>query len=853
MNKSLWQRAQPHAIAIGVFFLISCVYCFPAFQGLVVAQYDATGWKGMAQQSIEFYEKHGRYPLWTNAIFSGMPAFQIMVGSTFNITIAYLHYLFTLFLPEPAGLFFLACVGFYILSMALNIRNKVAILGSLAYAFCSYNAVIVMAGHTTKFSSMGYAPAVLAGLILLTQRKYLLGFIVTLLFSTLLFYQNHVQIAYYTFLTAACLGITYAVRAIRKKEVAHLLKAGGLAVIALVMGVLSFAVVLFPTFDYSRETMRGGRSELTQPGAASNNKSKGGLDKDYAFQYSYGITEVLTIMSPRLYGGSSVELPAGSKTAATFAEKTGISEDQADEYAHSLPAYWGPQGGTSGAVYFGAIVCALFIFGLVYYKGWHRQWIIAATVLGILLAWGKSLPGFNYFMFDHFPFYNKFRAPSMALVIPQLTFPLLACLGLNEILENKTGKAEFWKKFRLALVSTGIFAGLMVVLYFTLDYKGETDNLYREQLASAMMRQTPQNPQAAAEMRGQAEEFSRSVINALKQDRRSLYGADLLRSLVFIALALGILYGFAKDKINKNVAAIALAALVFIDLIGVDLRYLGTKNYMEKETVAEELTPDKADLEVMKDTSYYRVFNSEGAPSGPFNLLPSTSRTSYNHNSVGGYHPAKLALYNDLIGEQLQRGNMQVFNMLNTKYFIVPNPNTHQEEVQLNPDALGAAWFVKTIKYVNNANEEMRALDSFHPKDTVIIDKREQSKIIGAIQADSTASIQLVKNENDDIFYKSSSKTNGFAVFSEIYYPNGWKAYIDGKEAPIVKVNYLLRGLSVPAGDHSIEFKFAPVSYTLGNDISMIVGALSILILLYGAVVLWKNYRKEISTAVLKQ
>ncbi|MBA4166805.1 MAG: YfhO family protein, partial [Chitinophagaceae bacterium] len=811
MNKSLWQRVQPHAIAIGIFFIVSCVYCFPALQGLVVAQSDATGWQGMAHQSIVFYEKHGHYPLWTNSTFSGMPAFQILTGPTFNITIAYLHHLFMLFLPEPAGLFFLACLGFYILCLSLNIKNKVAILGSLAYAYSSYSAVIVMVGHTTKFSSMGYAPAVLAGLILLTQRRYLSGFIVTLVFSTQLFYQNHLQIAYYTFLIAACLGIAYALQAIRKKETGHLVKAGGLAIAALVMGMLSYAVILLPTYDYARETMRGGRSELTKPGKPADNKSHGGLDKDYAFGYSYGITEVLTIAVPRMFGGSSGELPPGSKTASAFAEKTGMSEEQAEESVQNFPAYWGPQGGTSGAVYFGAIICVLFIFGLIYYKGWHSQWIIAATILGILLAWGKNFPAFNYFLFDHLPFYNKFRAPSMAMVIPQLTFPLMAALGLNSLFENSAGKESFWKKFKLASTISGIFIAVLVLLYFSLDYKSDNDGNTRAQLSSSMLQQMSQHGQPTAEMRTQADDFGRSVSNALKEDRRSLYGGDLFRSLIFIALAFGILYAFGKDKINKNIATIGLAALVFIDLIGVDLRYLSSKNYLEKDTFSEAFTPNKADLQVMQDTSYYRVYNSDG---DPFQMSGSTSRTSYLHNSIGGYHPAKLALYEDLIRQQLEKGNLQVFNMLNTKYFIVTNPADRQQVAQLNPDALGPAWFVKAIKYVDNANEEMKALDNFHPKDTAIIDKKEQSKITGAPGQDSSASIQLVQNDNDYILYKSSSKANGFAVFSEIYYPNGWKASIDGKEVPIVKADYALRGLSVPAGGHRIEFKFEPSSYT---------------------------------------
>jgi hypothetical protein len=836
MNKSLWQRLQPHAIAVGVFFIISCVYCLPAFKGLVVSQPDSEGWRGMAQQSIEFKEKYGYYPLWTNSVFSGMPTFQIAMESRNNVTIAWLHHLFIMFLPEPAGLFFLSCVGFYILSITLRIKNKIAILGSLAYAFASYNAVIVSVGHTTKFSAMGYAPAVLAGLILLTQRKYLLGFIVTLTFTTLLFFQNHVQIAYYTFLTAACFAVTFCIQSLKKKELPHLGKVAGLAMIAGLLGILSYSVMLLPTYMYAKETMRGGRSELTQPGNEKN-KTKGGLDKSYAFDYSYGITEVLTIAVPRMYGGSSAEMPEGSATAKVFSDKIGISEDQAEQYGRSMPAYWGPQPGTAGAVYFGAVICVLFIFACVFYKGWHMQWIIAATVLGILLAWGRHFSAFNYFLFDHLPFYNKFRAPSMAMVIPQLTVPLLATLGLNRIIETNWDRPLFLKKFRQASIITGIFAFVLIALYFMLDYKSESDNAIRDNLTASLTQQMSTTGKPSPENVQRAADFGRSVMSALKKDRQTLFGRDLVRSLVFMALTWGLLFLYGRDKIKGNVLVIALTILAFIDLIGIDLRYLNSEKYVDKETFTEYFTPTPADLEVMKDTGYYRVFNASDGD--PYQLSGATARTSYLHNNVAGYHPAKLALYNDLL-DQMRRGNMAVFNMLNTKYFILADPATRQPYVRPNPNALGPAWYVAAIKYVNNADEEMKALENFHPSDTAIADIREKSKLIYPPQKDSTSKITFIENRNDYIKYTSSSKTNGIAVFSEVYYPYGWKATIDGKEVPIARVNYVLRALAVPAGQHTIEFRFEPTSFVLGDRISLIVGVISILILLYGIYYFWK-------------
>ncbi len=853
MKQSLWQRLTPHAIAIAVFFVVSVIYCFPSLQGLVVEQHDVQGWKGMAQQSFEYKEKYGHFPLWTNSLFSGMPATQIALESKFNITLAWLNLLFTLFLPQPASLFFLACVGFYILAVTLRLKSWIGIFGSLGYAFASYNAIITAVGHTTKFASMGYMPAVIAGLILLSNRKYWLGFITTLTFSTLLFYQNHIQIVYYTLLVAVCLGVAFAIRSFKEKDLVHLGKTVGLAAVAAVMGVLSYAVMLLPTYSYTQETMRGGKSELTID-QTSQNKTKGGLDKDYAFNWSYGIAETITGLVPRAFGGSSgtvvngeavSEFGDGTKTASTLAERTGMSEEQATSYAKSFPAYWGPQPNTSGPVYFGAIVMVVFMFGLFFYNGWHKGWIIAATILGILMAWGKNFSAFNYFLFDYLPLYNKFRAPSMSLVIPQLTIPLLAALGLQSFFFEERSNEIFNKKLKNALIATGALALIAVALYFTLDFKGANDSVLKENFANSMLQQASQGGQPTPEMQAQANEFGSSIVNSLKEDRRSLYGGDLFRSLIFMALAVGVLYFASKKKLSANIAIIVLSVVSFVDLIGIDLRYLSKRNYVEEEQLMSMFTPTAADLEIKKDTGYYRVYDQTDQNNGPY----MSSRASYHHNSVGGYHPAKLALYDDLIKQQLSKGNMQVFNMLNTKYFIGMNPQNGQPMAQLNPDAIGPVWFVKHIKFVNNADEEMKALDNFSPRDTAIMDNREKSKVTVQPAFDSTATIRLVENRNDYIKYESKSGSNQFAVFSEVYYPNGWKAFIDQKEVPIAKVNYVLRGLSVPAGNHVIEFEFEPSAYKTGDMISLVIGILSILLVAFG---LWREYKMYKSNELQK-
>lgn len=847
MKTSLWHRLSPHVIAIAIFFVVSCFYCLPAFKGMVVEQHDVQSWKGMAQQSFEFKEKYGHYPLWGNSMFSGMPAFQIL-GESNYVTIAIFHYAFTLFLPSPASLFFLSCVCFYILCMVLRLRNLTGIFGSLAYAFCSYNAILVAVGHTTKFASMGYAPAVLAGLILLTQKKYVLGFISTLLFSTLLFYQNHLQIVYYTLLMAVCLGIGYLIYGFRQKQLAHVGISAALALVAAGLAVASYAVSLMSTYDYSKETMRGGRSELTL-GETQNNKTTGGLDKDYAFMWSYGIAETFTLVVPRIFGGATPsvvnnqyvnEIGQGSKTAGVLSETTGMNEDQADDFVKQFSPYWGPQPSPTAPVYLGAVVCVVFIFGLIFYKGWHKGWLVAATILGIAMAWGKNFSSLNYFLFDYLPLYNKFRAPSMALVIPQLTIALIASLGLQQLLYDRETREELGKKIKQAFAVVAGLVGVLVIMYFMFDYKTGTDNAVRENLTNSMLQQMSQGQQPTPQIEQQAADFGRSIVNALRDDRRSLFGGDLLRSILFMAIASGFLWLYFKNKLSGKIVGIGLTALSMIDLLGIDTRYLNTNNYVENEEFLAAFTPTAADLQIKRDTGYFRVYDM----TDPNNVFQS-SRASYHHNTIGGYHPAKLGLYNDLIQHQLGKGNMEVFNMLNAKYFIVIDPGTNQPVVQQNPDAMGPVWFVNKIKYVNTANEEMQALDSFNPKDVAIINKKEQSKIPFPPQPDSGATITLVENLNDKILYTSESSSNQFAVFSEVYYPGGWKAFIDGKETPIVKVNYALRGMAVPAGKHIIEFRFEPEAYLTGMRISKAVGVVSFLLLAAGIFWLWKKDRNR--------
>jgi hypothetical protein len=837
MKNFNFKNILPHLVAVVLFLVISVVYCLPVFQGMVVSQHDMLGTRGMTQQSFEFFEKYGNYPLWTNSMFGGMPAFQILIATKYNIGILWMHNLFTLFLPSPASLFFLSCICFYILTQVLKLKPWIGILGSLAYAFASYNAIITMVGHVTKFATMGYAPLVLAGIILLMQRKYVIGFALTLISTTLFFFQNHVQVVYYFMLLFVFLGISFLVQVIKTKDFKHLFTSAGLAFLAIAISACSFAVILLPTNEYAKETMRGGRSELTL-GVKKENLSAGGLKKDYAFQWSYGKEETMTFILPNYSGSSNDPAEFGENSKViTALQESGLPNDAINYFYRYMSPYWGDQPNTAGPVYLGAIICMLFIAGLFVVKRKYLSWLIPGTIIGIILAWGSNFAAVNYFLFDHLPALNKFRAPSMAMVLPQFTFALIAALALQEIFYGNLEKSILQNKLKYAAISCGAVLAILIGVYFTSSFSNEKTREAKKAITEQLAQSMARGKQPTADMTSQANTMAVNFNKALIEDRKGLFGSDLLRLAILFALGGGIIWLGYKKKINPVVAISLLALISFIDLITVSSRYLNKSKYATPEDYLSGFTPNAADNQIKMDTSYFRVFDEAGGD--PFQ----DSRTSYFHNSVGGYSPAKLGLYNDLIEHQLSKGNMEVFNMLNTKYFITTGQN-NQPVAQINQSANGPVWFVKAIRYVNNADEEMLSLDSLHSKDTVVIDKREQSKVTVTPTYDSSAGIHLVKNLNDHITYQSNAANGQFAVFSEVYYPNGWKAFIDGKETPIVKVDYALRGLNIPAGDHTITFDFEPASYKLGNILNLTAGIISLIALVICAFIFFRRYRQ---------
>ncbi|HVG41585.1 MAG TPA: YfhO family protein, partial [Chitinophagaceae bacterium] len=663
-------------------------------------------------------------------------------------------------------------------------------------------------------------PALLGSLILLYEKKYWLGGALTALFSALEIGMNHLQISYYFFIIAAFMTVGYLYKWIKEKEFKHMAIALSIALLAGLTGVLSNATNIFVTYDYSKATMRNGTLGLDT--ASNSGTKKAGLPIDYAFGWSYGISETYTLLVPNAYGGTSSggTLDGNSKLTKTL-EAKGVPEDQAAQFASGMPTYWGDQPFTSGPVYLGAIICFLAFFGMVYLKTWHKWWILSVTLLAILMAWGKNFEGFNAFLFNYLPLYNKFRAPTLTLVIPQFCFSLLAALTLQRLFFGIDSSQEKWKKFKQGLYVTSGFIAIGILLYVSGDYNAADTQVKQ------IFLQASQNQQ----------DFADEMYRSLKVDRQSLFGGDLLRSFILIALAAALIAAFIKNKIKYAFAIGGLLLLNAFDLIGVGKRYLNDDNFVDNDQYDAAFAPTAADIEIKKDTGYYRVLN---LTQDVFN----DAITSYHHNSVGGYHPAKLSITEDLLTYQLRKQpmNIKVLNMLNTKYVITGNQQTGQPIAQQNPEALGAAWFVKAIAPKKGPLAVMNGLNDFNPRDTALIDEADLKLVTSQPQMDSSSTINLINNTLEEVNYQSSSSAPGFGVFSEVFYDRGWTATIDGKEAPIIRTNYVLRGLSIPAGQHQIKFSFHPTAYYSGETISLIASLLILIALLATA---FQYYRKN--------
>jgi hypothetical protein len=809
----------PHLVAVATFALLTVIYFLPVYQGQTLSQGDVTQWEGMSKEIVDWNEKHpDDKALWTNGMFGGMPSYQISMTYSGNFVDNIVRSLQVIF-PDAVVLLFMCFVGFYIMLLCFEVNPWLSLAGALAYGLSSFLIVSLEAGHNTKVQAISLMAPALGGVVLAYRKNILVGSALTALFLSMLIDANHLQIAYYTIMMLGVVGVYFLVKQVLDKQIAHFVKASVALVFAGALAVVPNVGNLWSTQEYAKETIRGGSSELTAKKEATKG---GGLDFDYATRWSYGLSdgEVLTVLIPNMKGGSSGG--ALSESSATYKEmmNKGVPPATAEQYIKQMPLYWGTQPFTSGPVYFGAAIVFLFILGMLVVESPLKWVMLGLSVFSILLASGHNTPFFGW-MFNLLPFFNKFRTPSMALVIAELCMPLVALLGLNQILTGKYSTEDLLKKLKIA---GGVTAGIVIVfgvlggMFF--NFSADADKQYYDS-------------------------GNGWLIDAIKQDRASLLRTDAFRSLFFIAVAFGAVWFYVQQKLSKNLFIGLLAVLFLADGWMVAKRFLNSDNFSEQTAGSNNHTPTQADLDILKDTDpNYRVFN---VTRDPFN----DAMTSYYHKSVGGYHAAKLIRYQDLIENQISKNNMNVMNMLNTRYFIVQNPQTKEPMAQRNPGALGNAWFVSNVKWVKNADEEMNALTDFNPATTVVIDERYKSLVTAASFAvDSSASVQLTQYSPNALSYQSNSGTEALAVFSEIYYNTGkgWHAYLDGKPVEHFRCNYVLRGMVIPAGQHKIEFKMEPQSVVMGNKIAY-AGSFFLLAFVLGALGFTAYKNKDSLTA----
>ena len=809
----------PHVIAILIFLTLSLVFFSPVvMDDKDLPQSDVTSAQAWGKDLRDYHAKTGEFAFWSNSMFSGMPANYTYMPKGTNV-FKQLSKIFSLGLPiYHVGILFIYMLGFYIFLLSIGCKPWLSIVGAIAYAFGSYNLIIIEAGHVNKGLAMATMAPIIGGIILCYQRKFLIGALVTLIFTGINIFYNHQQISYYILLMIFCLVVVYFIYAMLEKRIKEFFLSSSILIVVAVLAVLPAIGSLWPSMDYTKETMRGGAVLQNNP---DGQKESSGLDVDYAFQWSYGKAETMTLLLPNFYGGISRPFDKDSETYKKFMGnyRSGkISEQELNEYYRHTTQYWGDQPFTSGPVYAGAIVCFLFILGLFVLKGPEKWWLLAATILSILLSWGRNFAGFNEFLFHYLPLYNKFRTPSMALVIAGVTMTSVAILALKEIMEHRDDKNFKEKYLQPLYISGGITAGLCLLFA-----------LFGGSILSFAT--------------SESENFPEWLNAALWIDRKNLLTADAWRSFAFIALGFATIWAFLKYKMKATYLLACLSVLILVDLWSVDRRYLNDTHFLPKKR-AKTILPTETDKFILQDTDpNYRVLN---LTTSTFN----ESQTSYFHKSIGGYSPAKLRRYQDIIDHHFARGlNMRVLNMLNTRYVIVSTPQGPMP--QRNPDAMGNCWFVDTIKWVNSPDEEIVALSDFDPYTTAFVDvvwenKYDYSNL--STEKDSLATIVLTDYKNPgNLFYESNLLKPKLAVFSEVFYKT-WRVYIDGEEVPLIRANYILRALPVPEGKHTIEFKCVDEIYYKAATISLWSSIFVGLCIIVFVVLLILSYKKKIVT-----
>mgnify|MGYP001276508267 CR=1 FL=1 len=796
---NLFYNIRPYSIHVFAFLLflaITILYCLPILENKKINQSDYKQFLGMSKEIVDYRDTTGKEALWTNSMFGGMPAYQISVHHPNNVLV-HIDQLLQIYLPRPVGIIFLYFIGFYILLVSLKIDPHLSILGALAFGLSSYFFIILEAGHNTKAHAIAYiAPSVASLIYCFNRDKVSFLSQVPIFFFAFLslglhLRANHLQITYYLLFILFFFWASYFLQAYHEQKLSNFIRQTSLFCIAGVMAIAINLGNIWSTYDYSHHTIRGNSSLLDELG-----DTQSGLNREYATAWSYGKIETFNMFFPNFVGGSSHGSLTENSNLYKALRKNGVSKRDSKIFIKSVPLYFGPQSFTSGPVYLGAVIWLLFFIGIFCVKKPIKWVLVSLVCFSFILAWGKYFPFITNLFFDYFPLYNKFRTVSMILIIAQFAVPFLAILGVHHILYSDVNiqiKKKIIFKSALLLISISIFFLLFQDVLF--NFKSQSDT-----------------------------RFPSWFINALIEDRSNLFRLDIIRSLFFVSISTLLLYVMIKRDIRMYPIWIyALSLLVILDMWFINKRYLNADDFIQKADLEVPFKLEEYDKIIHKDTTIYRVYNLN-------ERLDQGARTSYFHHSLGGYHGAKLGKYQDLIDFHLNKGNMNVINMLNTKYIIIPDKN-QIPIVQQNNEALGNAWLVDSIQWVNNDNEALDQLNLFNPKNTVIVNKQYKEKFNNE-KIGSDGSIELITYLPNRLVYSISSKTSSLVVFSEIFYPNGWKAYIDGDLVEHFPVNYLLRGLIVPSGVQEIVFDFKPKSFFTSAKVSLFSSCLLICVAL---------------------
>jgi len=794
------KKLLPHVLVLLGFIIISLAYFSPVLKGKAIYQNDIVQYIGMSKQQKDFKAETGAETYWTNSAFGGMPTYQLGARYPHN----YIKKLDSTlrFLPRPADYLFLYLLNFYIFLLVLKVDFKLAAIGALAFGFSTYLIIILGVGHNSKAHAIAYMPLVLSGILLVFQKRYIIGFLLTTIAMGLELVANHFQMTYYLMFLVIILGVAYLVDAYKKQMITHYFKSIGVLVAAVVLSIALNATNFLATNEYVKESKRS-KSELTINPDGSLKEVTNGLDRDYITQFSYGLVETFNLLIPRFTGGGNAEdVGKDSATYEAF-RKLGATTTQAIQEAKRAPTYWGSQPIVEAPAYVGAVILFLFVFALFLVKGRLKWWLVGGTICSLLLSYGKNLGFLTDFFIDYIPLYNKFRAVSSIQVILELCVPALAIFGLVRLFNDFESKADKLKALKYSVFITGGLTFLFLLFKSSLfDFVGVNDGFYRQN-------------------------YGQDFVDALKTDRKTIFTNDAIRTLVLVLLSAGAVYFFLKDKLKEHHAIIVFGALILFDLVGVDRRYVNNDDFVSGIKMSKPFKATDVDQYILKDKTHYRVYDLVSGPSKP----------SYFHNSLNGYNAAELRRYSEVFNFYISQNNINVLNMLNTKYIVAQdekgNPFPYENET-----ANGNAWFVNSLTAVGSANKEITLLDSLNNKNEAIYSSHTALKAFKNITSnytvDSLATIKLVESKSNYLKYQSNNPNKGFAVFSEIYYPNGWKVFIDGEAINYMRVNYILRGMEVPSGKHIIEFKFNPDVVKTGSKISLASSILFSLLLLVG-------------------